>query len=90
MKADKTREILEISYVCEEGIAICESKYYQCKAELEELERLAEIGKATERAYYKGAILIYDIVENNIGSIIRYNRDETVEDILAWTESEAK
>ena len=31
---------------------------------IEELERLAKIGKATEKAYSNGAFLIYDLVES--------------------------
>lgn len=63
----------------------------QTHAELSELERLAEIGKATEKAYSKGAFLIYDVVENDDGTIERYNCDETIEELLGWlgfTESE--
>jgi predicted house-cleaning NTP pyrophosphatase (Maf/HAM1 superfamily) len=55
---------------------------------IEELERLAKIGKAIEKAYSKGAILIYDIEEDYIGSVIQYNYDETIDDILIWLESE--
>ena len=51
---------------------------------IEELERLAEIGKATEKAYSKGAFLIYDVVENDDGTIERYNCDETIEELLGW------
>ena len=58
---------------------------------IEELERLAKIGRATEKAYSKGAFLIYDVVENDDGTIERYNHDETIEELLVWlgfTESE--
>ena len=58
---------------------------------IEELERLARIGEATEKAYSKGAFLIYDVVENYDGAIERYNCDETIEELLVWlgfTESE--
>ena len=51
---------------------------------IEELERLAKIGEATEKAYSKGAFLIYDVVENNDGTIERYNCDETIEELLVW------
>ena len=54
---------------------------------IEELERLAKIGEATEKAYSKGAFLIYDVVENNDGTIERYNCDETIEELLVWLES---
>ena len=54
---------------------------------IEELERLAEIGKATEKAYSKGAFLIYDVDENYDGTIERYNCDETIEELLMWLES---
>ncbi len=59
--------------------------------ELSALERLAKIGKATEKAYSKGAFLIYDVAENYDGTIERYNHDETIEELLGWlgsTESE--
>ena len=51
---------------------------------IEELERLAEIGKATEKAYSNGAFLIYDVVENDDGTIEKYNYDETIEELLGW------
>ena len=54
---------------------------------IEELERLAKIGRATEKAYSKGAFLIYDVVENYDGTIERYNYDETIEELLGWLES---
>ena len=54
---------------------------------IEELERLAMIGEATEKAYSKGAFLIYDVVENDDGTIERYNCDETIEELLVWLES---
>lgn len=59
--------------------------------ELDELERLAKIGIATEKAYSNGAFLIYDVVENDDGTIERHNCDETIEELLGWlgfTESE--
>ncbi len=58
---------------------------------IEELERLARIGEATEKAYSKGAFLVYDVAENYDGTIKRYNCDETIEELLVWlgfTESE--
>lgn len=58
---------------------------------IEELERLARIGRATEKAYSKGAFLVYDVVENDDGTIERCNYDETIEELLGWlgsTESE--
>ena len=54
---------------------------------IEELERLARIGRATEKAYSKGAFLIYDVVGNYDGSIERYNYDGTIEELLGWLES---
>ena len=56
----------------------------QTHAELSELERLAKIGEATEKSYSKGAFLIYDVVENDDGTIERYNHDETIEELLGW------
>ena len=53
---------------------------------IEELERLARIGEATEKAYSNGAFLIYDVVENDNGTIERYNCDETIEELLVWSE----
>ena len=55
------------------------------------LEYLLNLGRATEKAYSKGAFLIYDVVENYDGAIERYNYDETIEELLGWlgfTESE--
>ena len=54
---------------------------------IEELERLARIGEATEKAYSNGAFLIYDVVGNYDGSIERYNYDGTIEELLMWLES---
>ena len=54
---------------------------------IEELERLARIGKAMEKAYSEGAFLIYDVAENHDGTIERYNCDETIEELLGWLES---
>ena len=51
---------------------------------IEELERLARIGEATEKAYSKGAFLVYDVAENYDGTIERYNCDETIEELLGW------
>lgn len=53
---------------------------------IRELERLARIGEATEKAYSKGAFLIYDVAENYDGTIERYNHDATIEELLAWLE----
>ena len=53
---------------------------------IEELERLAKIGRATEKAYSKGAFLIYDVAENYDGTIERYDHDETIEELLVWLE----
>ena len=66
-------------------------KFREALKHIEELERLARIGRATEKAYSKGAFLIYDVVENDDGTIERYNYDETIEELLGWlgfTESE--
>ena len=51
---------------------------------IDELERLARIGRATEKAYSNGAFLTYDVVENYDGTIERYNYDETIEELLVW------
>ena len=51
---------------------------------IEELERLARIGRATEKAYSNGAFLIYDVAENYDGTIERYDYDETIEELLGW------
>ena len=53
---------------------------------IEELERLAKIGRATEKAYSNGAFLAYDVAENYDGTIERYNCDETIEELLEWLE----
>ena len=73
------------------GVGETEFSTKELYESIQELERLAEIGKATEKAYSKGAFLIYDVVENDDGTIERYNYDETIEELLGWlgfTESE--
>lgn len=78
---DKSKETLEVKNPKEYW-----ERYNQAMDELQELERLAKIGRATERAYSNGAFLIYDVVENHDGSIERYNYDGTIEEILLWLE----
>ena len=56
--------------------------------ELTELERLAEIGRATEKAYSKGAFLIYDVVEDSQQNIISYNSDKDIEDLIDWAKED--
>ena len=53
-----------------------------------EFERLKELGSAVENAFYKGAILVYDMVYGNDGKIIRYNYDEELDDLLKWVDKE--
>ena len=76
---DKAKETLVVKNPKE-----CWEWYNQAMDELQELERLAKIGRATEKAYSKGAFLIYDVVENDDGTIERYNCDETIEELLVW------
>ena len=83
---DKSKETLEVKNPKE-----CWEWRNQAMDELQELEHLAKIGEATEKAYSNGAFLIYDVVENDDGAIERYNCDETIEELLGWlgfTESE--
>ena len=64
--------------------------------EVNELERIAteyeadkhyiELGKAVEKAYNKGAFIIYDVVEDYNQNIISYNSDSDLEDLLEWAE----
>lgn len=49
-----------------------------------ELERLAEIGRAAEKALQHG-YFIYDIVETWEGKLLTYNKDETIEELLKWS-----
>lgn len=51
---------------------------------IDELERLARIGRATEKAYSNGAFLVYDVAKNYDGTIEIYNHDETIEELLGW------
>ena len=73
---------------------VLESLYamFQKLAEFEdnqaELERLAEIGRATEKAYSKCAFLIYDVVEDSQQNIISYNSDSDIEDLLDWAKED--
>ena len=73
------------------GVGETEFSTKELYESIQELERLAMIGEATEKAYSKGAFLIYDVVENDDGTIERHNCDETIEELLGWlgfTESE--
>lgn len=88
MRADKTRIILDC---VPNYISSAMGGLDKAREELDELERLARIGKATGKAYFNGAFLIYDVVENDDGTIERHNCDETIEELLGWlgfTESE--
>ena len=88
MKAKMARKLAML--VAMNGL-LSNSESEEIESEISELERLAKIGKATEEAYSRGAFLIYDVVENYDGTIVRYNSDETIEELLGWlgfTESE--
>ena len=87
MKADKINiNALKFGIMCNFTPICGEERAREAVELIRELERLAEIGKATEKAYSKGAFLIYDVVENYDGTIERYNCDETIEELLAWLE----
>ena len=100
MKAEKTRQLLDeldcqacgyAKEMLEKGLCFhsCEDHYRleeEIETELTELERLAEIGQATEIAYSKGAMLIYDICENYEGEIYSYNSDADIGELLEWLE----
>lgn len=55
--------------------------------ELGELERLAEIGKAVERAFEKG-FFVYDVVESHEGDIIDYKSISDPDDFKDWATSQ--
>ena len=84
MKAKMARKLAML--VAMNGL-LSNSESEEIESEISELERLAKIGRATEKAYSNGAFLIYDVVENDDGTIERYNYDETIEELLGWLES---
>jgi hypothetical protein len=53
----------------------------------EELERLAKIGRATEKAFEEGRF-IYDVVETYEGVLFEYAEVNTIDELLEWSESE--
>lgn len=64
-------------------------KYYanelinDAREELRELERLANIGKATEIALNHG-FFVYENIYDFEGHITDFNHDDTVEELLQW------
>ena len=54
---------------------------------IEELERLAMIGEATEKAL-KNGFFVYDESYDFDGHITAFNHDDTVEDLLQWLDLE--
>ena len=54
---------------------------------IEELERLAMIGEATEKALKYG-FFVYDARYDFDGHITDFNHDDTVEDLLQWLDLE--
>ena len=50
---------------------------------IEELERLARIGRATEIALNQG-FFVYDNIYNFEGHITDFSHDDTVEELLQW------
>ena len=54
---------------------------------IEELERLAKIGEATEKALKYG-FFVYDARYDFDGHITDFNHDDTVEDLLQWLDLE--
>ena len=85
MKADKINiNALKFGIMCNFTPFCGEERAKEAVEFITELERLARIGRATEEAYSKGAFLIYDVVENDDGTIERYNHDETIEELLGW------
>ena len=88
MKADKINiNALKFGIMCNFTPICGEERAREAVELIRELERLARIGEATEKAYSKGAFLIYDVVENDDGTIERHNYDETIEELLGWLES---
>ena len=87
MKADKINiNALKFGIMCNFTPFCGEERAREAVELIKELERLARIGKATEKAYFNGAFLIYDVVENYDGAIESYNCDETIEELLGWLE----
>ena len=54
---------------------------------IEELEQLAKIGRATEKALKYG-FFVYDEIYDFDGHIADFNHDDTVEELLQWLDLE--
>jgi hypothetical protein len=61
-----------------------EAELTQLRAEVERLKVLAEIGEAVEKAFDKGAFVVYDVVWDSVGNIVNYNSDSDMADLLLW------
>lgn len=73
VNAEKTRNIIDLCYVLNTDGEEWDI-YQEAKKEISELERLAEIGRATEKAFEYGAIE----VQNEIGIY------DGVDELLEW------
>lgn len=87
MKAEKTRRILDLSYISTSGEDY--DVYHEAKCELSELERLAEIGRATEKAFEShGADMFLDHQYDSNNQTIDYSKYfDSIESLITWHRS---
>ena len=62
----------------------CDGKGY---TENTELERLAEIGRATEKMYSNSGFMIFDVL-GEYGDVQSYNCNDTIDDLLDWAKED--
>ena len=84
MKADKINiNALKFGIMCNFTPFCGEERARESVELIMELERLAEIGRATEIALNHG-FFVYENIYNFEGHITDFNHDDTVEELLQW------
>ena len=88
MKADKINiNALKFGIMCNFTPFCGEERARESVELIMELERLAKIGEATEKAL-KNGFFVYDESYDFDGHITAFNHDDTVEDLLQWLDLE--
>lgn len=94
MKAEKTTELIELSIAMNTGNVPYDPKRlhdlcFESDEELSRLERLAEVGRATEKAFndpHAGRLYVWD--ENFV--FAKRNVIKSIHDLLRWDTHEEK
>ena len=88
MKADKINiNALKFGIMCNFTPICGEERAREAVELIRELERLARIGEATEKALKYG-FFVYDEIYDFDGHIADFNHDDTVEELLQWLDLE--